>query len=81
MKKQKHKRLAEGEVTGHSHKALAVDAEIWADEDDNRELISPSGTSIVHEEHKQIDLPAGDFDISIQNEIDPFEEEIRRVQD
>ena len=29
MKKLNHKRLAEGEVTGHSHTAIAADAEVF----------------------------------------------------
>ena len=80
--KQKHKRLAEGEATGHCHQALADDAEIWEDSSSgNRELHAPSGTGVKHEEHKQVELPAGKYDILIQREVDPFEQVIRKVQD
>jgi len=84
MKKLNHKRLAEGEVTGHSHTALAEDASVYAKEEGNainRLLDAPTGTEVVHEEHKAISLPSGQFDITIQREFDPLEEEIRRVQD
>jgi len=81
MKKQNHKRLAEGEATGHSHQAVAEDAEIWADENGNRELRAPSGTGVKHEEHDRVYLPVDDYNISIQREIDPFEQKIKEVID
>lgn len=77
---QKHKRLAEGEVTGHSHQAAAEDA--WVDgEGDTRLLSAPSGTPIEHEEHKRFELPPGDYEITRQREIDPDTEEARSVAD
>jgi len=83
MKKLKHKRLAEGEATGHSHTAVADDAEVYAENETvfDRELRTPSGTEITHEEHKTIKLPAGEYDITIQKEFDPMEREIRQVRD
>ena len=81
MKKQNHKRLAEGEVTGHSHRAVSKDAEIYADENDSRELNAPSGTIVKHEEHNPISIPPGRFVVMIQQEIDPFEKAIRKVVD
>jgi len=80
MKKLKHKRLAEGEVTGHSHTAVADDVEVWDDEE-IRVLKAPSGTPVKHEEHKTIELPAGEYDVTIQKEFDPFEQKIREVAD
>jgi len=76
----RHKRLAEGEVTGHSHVAVAEDA--WVDGDsERRQLSAPSGTDISHEEHRTFTLPPGEYNISRQREIDPDTEEARAVMD
>lgn len=81
MNKLSHNRLAEGEATGHSHDAVAVDAQVWEHENGNRELRVPSGTNIIHQEHAEKTLAPGDFDISIQREFDPLEQAIRAVRD
>lgn len=77
---KRHKRLAEGEVTGHTHVAQAEDAWVSGD-DEERELAAPSGTTVTHEEHGPINLPPGDYDIRRQREIDPDTEEARAVAD
>jgi len=77
---KRHKRLAEGEVTGHAHVATARDA--WVEGDgDVRTLSAPSGTPIEHEEHKRFELPRGSYDITRQREIDPDTDEARSVAD
>lgn len=77
---EKHKRLAEGEVTGHTHVAVADDA--WVEgEGDERTLVAPTGTPIEHEEHKRFELPPGEYDVTRQREIDPDSEAIRNVED
>jgi hypothetical protein len=75
-----HKRLAEGEVTGHAHVAVADDAFVIGDGIE-RELRAPNGTPVTHEEHGTFTLPPGDFNISRQREIDPDGEEARAVRD
>ena len=79
-KKIKGKVLAEGEVTGHSHRATAPSAEVW-DEGGAVTLSAPKGTDVVHEEHGRITLPPGEYDRLIVQEYDPFAEEARRVVD
>ena len=83
MKKLNHKRLAEGELTGHAHTALAEDVEIFAETEtsDERELKTSTGTDVVHHEHETRHLPGGDFKVGKQKEFDPFEQEIRSVKD
>jgi len=77
---KKHKRLAEGEVTGHSHVAVAEDA--WVEgEGETRSLNAPSGTPVEHEEHKRFELPPGEYYITRQRELDPDTEEARAVVD
>jgi len=77
---KKHKFLAEGELTGHYHETTAKDSFVVGDGVD-RKLSVPTGTEITHQEHKTIQLPTGDYDITRQREIDPDTEEINAVQD
>lgn len=72
--------LAEGEVTGHAHVAVAENVKLFGT-DVKREMSAPTGTDIVHEEHKRMPIPAGDFEIDRQQEIDPDEQEARTVRD
>lgn len=80
MKKLDHKILAEGEATGHAHRATAKTSALY---DDGGTLVlkAPRGTKVVHEEHGTQTLPAGDYVISHVQEFDPFAEEIRNVRD
>ena len=78
--KKTHKILAEGEVTGHCHKTTARNSYVVG-AGDEREMTAPSGTTITHQEHKTIELPAGDYIVEKQREIDPDTKEIQRVRD
>lgn len=80
MKIKKHKRIGEGEVTGHTHLITAEDAYVEG-ETDERLLECPFGTDITHEEHKTMEIPAGRYKIYGQQEIDPDTEEARAVRD
>jgi hypothetical protein len=80
MDKRNDRCLAEGEVTGHSHCCLADDVEVFG-QGTERRLSAPSGTAVRHEEHKQITLPPGEYNITRQREIDPDTEESRAVAD
>ena len=80
MKNVKHKRIGEGEVTGHVHTVLAEDAFVIGEQDE-RQLDCPSGTSITHEEYKTIEVPPGKYKVYGQKEIDPDTEEARVVSD
>ncbi len=80
MKKQGgHKRIGEGEVTGHTHRVTAEDAYVEG-EGDVRCLRNPTETDVVHEEHKPIRI-VGDRTVFGQQEIDPDTEEARKVID
>ena len=81
MKECTDKVLAHGEVTGHSHRATAKTARVFEHEGGRRTLSAPRGTKVVHEEHKPITVPPGEYERSIVQEFDPFAEEIRDVRD
>lgn len=74
--------LQEGEATGHAHR-LYGDGFTVFEEPKTKEkylrLVQPA--ALRHEEHKQIDLPPGNYRIGIVREYDHFSEEARRVAD
>lgn len=70
--------LAEGESTGHAHRV--EDAEVY-EANGVLYLRVKEEAKVTHEEHKQIDLPAGDYEIGIVQEYDHFKEEARSVAD
>lgn len=70
-KKLPHLTLAEGEVTGHSHRISDGKAEL-SEKDGTLYLrvLSPTAT-LTHEEHKAIKIPQGDWMVKIQREYQP----------
>lgn len=73
-----HKILAEGEATGHAHRASGA---VLYEHEGVLYLRANSADTITHEEHATVKLPAGDYRIGIVREYDPFTEEARNVQD
>lgn len=73
--------FAEGEVTGHHHSC--IDEHVSAYEDENGTLwcVVDKTTEVTHQEHGSVTLEPGTYRIGIVREVDPFEDEIRRVQD
>jgi hypothetical protein len=80
-KKLPHTRLAEGEVTGHYHEAVGAGVALYETADGDRFLSAPGGAEIIHQEHRVVTLPPGDFDRLIVQEYDHFAEESRAVVD
>ncbi len=73
--------ILEGEATGHIHRLSAPcleTAEVY-EVDGKLFVSSEEGISIVHEEHRTLDLPAGHYEVVRQREYSP--EEIRNVAD
>jgi len=79
-KKIKGSVLAEGEMTGHAHR-LPLIVDVFEREDGIREFCTEKKAKLVHEEHKVIEIPPGEYESGIVVEVDPFTEEIRRVAD
>ena len=77
---QTHTTLARGEITGHSHRVA---------EPRSAQLFEANGllflkvladtATVIHQEHKPITLPRGNYRVWIQREYTPTE--IRRVVD
>lgn len=72
--------LAEGEATGHAHRAMG-EGVVVEEVEGSRVLHAPRGAVIVHEEHGKQELPAGDYDRLIVQEYDHAREEAREVID
>lgn len=74
--------LAEGEVTGHAHRIVQGNAQLFKTLAGVMFLrVLSEHAKLFHEEHEDIDLPIGDYEIKIQREWDWFSEEVRRVAD
>lgn len=77
MKKLNHLVIAEGEVTGHAHRASSG---VLYEEDGALVLEGEADTRIVHEEHGAVEL-SGLFDIRKVQEFDHAAEAARDVLD
>ena len=72
--------LAEGEATGHKHLAEAQDVSLFL-YDGILFMRAPKGTTVVHEEHRVLEIPPGDYQIGTVREYDHFGEQARAVID
>ena len=78
-KKLNHLILAEGEATGHKHEVMG-DAELY--EHEKTLYLHISDTSILtHPDHKTLELPIGDYEITTQREYVIGDEKYRNVAD
>lgn len=79
MKKLTHRRLAEGEATGHFHEA--VNAVLYGNDEEPERFEAPCGTDVTHQEHDTVSLPPNNYTRSIVQEYDHVEEEAKDVVD
>lgn len=74
-----HRVLAEGEVTGHAHRASA--GELYDVGGGVLTLETDAPATITHEEHGAFTIPAGSFERTIVREFDHAAEAVRNVVD
>ena len=75
-----HLVLAEGELTGHSHRIAERDtAELYQSAGGMFLRVKADLATLVHQEHGPIGLPRGDYRVWRQREYSP--QEIRVVRD
>lgn len=67
--------LAEGEVTGHAH-VITAPGRLVGDR-----LSLPEGGTITHEEHREIVLEPGDYQVIHQQQFTPITRGWSRVRD
>lgn len=70
-KKLPHLTLAEGEVTGHSHRISNGEAELYEENGTLCLRVLSDRATLIHEEHKAIDIPKGNWMVRIQREYQP----------
>lgn len=76
----RHLVLAEGELTGHSHRVAERDAALLFEANDGLFLrVTAERATLVHQEHGPIPLPRGLYRVWRQREYSP--QEIRIVRD
>jgi hypothetical protein len=66
-----HLTLAEGEVTGHSHRISDGDAELREADGTLYLTVSSNAATLTHEEHRAIQIPQGTWMIRIQRQYEP----------
>ena len=72
--------LARGEATGHAHKIVSENADLFENEKRQRFVVIQGGRALVeHEEHAPIEIPEGTYEVIRQREWQ--DEEIRNVED
>lgn len=70
-KKLTHLTLAEGEVTGHSHRIGDGQAELYQQGDVLYLKVISDTATLIHEEHQAIPIPQGNWLVRIQREYEP----------
>lgn len=72
--------LALGESTGHTHQLIG-ECKVFENKEGKKFFQSNEELELIHQEHKPITIEAGTFEVLIEREYSPFDEEIRQVQD
>lgn len=72
--------LAEGEVTGHAHVVPQQECELY-EKDGVLFMSVPKSATVTHEEHHPVTIDDGVWEVAGVVEVDPFEDETRRVAD
>jgi hypothetical protein len=82
MQEKKTRVLLDGEVTGHAHRLDCDSKQAAIYEKEGVVYIHVVKESpLVHEEHRTIVLPPGDYQMTRQREWNPYKQAIRNVQD
>jgi hypothetical protein len=81
LKEQSNGSLALGEVTGHSHELEGGKYRVLVDESNKKFLEIMTATMLKHQEHKTITIAPAKYEVIIEQEYSPFDEEIRKVAD
>ncbi|HLB22458.1 MAG TPA: hypothetical protein VJP07_00030 [Dehalococcoidia bacterium] len=71
--------LAYGEVTGHAHALLEPGVELLTAADVRYLRVDEVSAHLLHEEHSELAIPAGTYEVRIQREYSPLE--TRQVRD
>ncbi|WP_425613824.1 hypothetical protein NA78x_003668 [Anatilimnocola sp. NA78] len=70
-KRLKHRTLAHGELTGHSHQIREKDATLWQAATELFLEVQTDFVTVVHQEHAPIEIPRGLYRVWRQREYTP----------
>jgi hypothetical protein len=73
--------LAEGEATGHSHDMPTAVVDLYETDEKTRWIDVKEAAPVTHQEHDTQVVVPGIYETWIVREVDPFNDEIRKVQD
>lgn len=77
--------LAYGEATNHAHRVVEGQVTVFAGTGKESEKkyfsVAQGGAKLVHQEHKTIEIPQGQYEVLNEREYSPFDDAIRSVQD
>ena len=76
-----HLTLAEGEVTGHSHRIREGQAKLLMLGTVMYLKVISEQAKLFHDEHGEINVPSGIYEVGRVKEYDHFKEESRQVVD
>lgn len=82
--KKKEYTVAYGEVTGHHHTLYPMSAGAFLSlfQDGEKRVIDlKESWSLRHQEHDELIIPPGTYEIGIEREYDPFEKAMKKVVD
>lgn len=65
--------LAEGELTGHTHRITQGDAELYQKDGILYLKVLSQSALLTHEEHNPIEIPSCDWQVRIQREYSPVQ--------
>ena len=80
-KKQDTYVVQEGEHTGHAHRFLDGNVDIYQQEDRKFLKVLKGGSTITHEEHLPITIEEGEYEVRIVRQVDPFSKIVSKVVD
>lgn len=74
--------VQEGEHTGHAHRFLDGNVELFGEGSKRRFLrVLKGGSTITHEEHLPQTIEQGDYEVRIVRQKDPFTKLVSKVVD
>ena len=79
--KKKDKTIAYGEITGHHHRFESKSVQVFEDVSNNQFVQVESPSKLIHEEHKELEIPKGNYKVVLQREYDLVSDSVRNVMD
>lgn len=75
--------VAEGEMTGHKHEFKGGSVQLYkdAEKSDVTYVEVKADSTLTHQEHRPVNFEEGVYIVKLEQEFDPFAEEIRKTMD